>query len=132
MATHWGVEGVVKVGSVTVAEVSQFEVTEKSNPVEDNALGDTWKSHIANSGLKEWSGSLTCNWDETDTNGQGALRAGQSVTLNLYPEGASTGDIYFTGLASIVEYGVSVGLDGVITAKFSFTGNGALSVSTAP
>lgn len=129
MGTHWGNEGVVKVGSVTVAEVSEFEFSEKASPIEDSALGDTWKTHIPGSGLKEWSGSLTCHWDETDTTGQGALRAGASVTLNLYPEGSTTGDTYYSGLASITEMGVAVKNGTTISRSFSFQGNGVLNES---
>jgi len=130
MATHWGVEGVVKVGSVTIAEVTQFEVTSSVAPVVDTSLGDTWETHIASSGIKSWSGSLTCHWDETDTTGQGALTIGASVTLNLYPEGSTTGDIYYSGTASITELGVSVTEGDTIKRTFSFKGNGALVEST--
>lgn len=130
MGTHSGNEGVVKVGNATVAEVTAFEVTEKANPVVDTALGDSWQTHIAGSGIKEWSGSLTCHWDESDATGQGALRAGASVTLNLYPEGATSGDVYYTGLASIIEMGVAVSMDSTISVTFSFQGNGALTQST--
>lgn len=127
MATHWGVDGVVKVGTATVAEVTAFEVTESVAPVEDTALGDTWETHIAGSGKKSWSGSLTCHWDPSDDPGQGALRAGSSVTLNLYPEGTTTGDTYYTGTATITEMGVTVSDGDTIKRSFSFKGNGSLS-----
>lgn len=130
MGTHWGVEGVVKVGSVTIAEVTQFEVTTSVAPVVDTALGDTWETHIPNSGMKKWSGSLTCHWDETDTTGQGALTIGASVTLNLYPEGSTTGDIYYSGTCTITELGISVNEGETIKRSFSFVGNGALSENT--
>lgn len=130
MATHWGVEGVVKVGSVTIAEVTQFEVNSSVAPVADTSLGDTWKTHIAGSGVKEWSGSITCHWDETDTTGQGALTIGSSVTLNLYPEGSTTGDIYLSGLVSITGEGLAVTEGDTIKQTFNFEGNGPLSKST--
>lgn len=127
MGTHWGVEGVVKQGANTIAEVTEFSIDQSVSTVEDSSMGDTWESHIPNSGLKKWSGSLTCHWDETDTNGQAILIVGASVTLNLYPEGATTGDSYYTGLASITDVGVSVKMDGeTIKRTFSFKGSGAL------
>lgn len=132
MATHWGFEGVVKLGANTVAEVTEFEFTEKVDPVDDTAMGDPYKTHIAGSGIKSWEGSMTCHWDELDTNGQVAMTVGASVTLNLYPEGATTGDIYWTGTASITERGQAQKMDGeTIKANFSFMGNGALTRGAA-
>lgn len=94
-------------------------------------MGDTWETHIAGSGQKRWEGSLTCHWDETDATGQVTLVAGASVTLNMYPEGATTGDYYYTGTASVVEHSVSTKKDGeTIRASFKFKGNGALTPST--
>lgn len=132
MTTHWGNEGSVKLGANTVAEVIEFEFTESVAPVEDTAMGDSYKTHISGSGIKEWSGSVTCHWDEGDTNGQVALTVGASVDLRLYPEGATTGDIYFSGTATLVERGQTVKMDGeTIRCTFRFMGNGALTRGTA-
>ena len=126
MATHWGNEGIVKVGANAIAEVDSFEVNESVDPVEDTAMGDTYKTHIPGSGHKEWSGSLTCHWDESDANGQEALVIGASVTLNLYPEGDASGDIELSGLASITNISIGVPKDGLVSRSFEFMGNGAL------
>jgi lipopolysaccharide biosynthesis protein len=132
MATHWGTEGQVKLGSNAVGEIIEFEFTEKVEPVDDTAMGDTYKTHIASSGIKEWSGSMTCHWDEGDTNGQVALTVGSSVTLNLYPEGSTTGDIYWSGTATLTERSQTVKMDGeTIRATFTFMGNGTLTRGTA-
>jgi hypothetical protein len=95
MANHTGSEGTVKVGSNTIAEIRSFSIDETHDAIEDTALGDTSRSFKA--GLKSWSGTIECWWDETDTSGQGALDVGAEVTLNLYPEGATSSDLYFTG-----------------------------------
>lgn len=131
MATHWGNEGTVKIGSNAVAEITEYEFTETVQPVDDTAMGDSYKTHIAGSGIKEWSGSMTCHWDETDTNGQVAMTPGASVTLNLYPEGATSGDVYWSGTATITERSQSVKMDGeTIQATFQFLGNGTLTRGT--
>ena len=131
MATHWGNEGQVKLGSNAVAEIIEFEFTETVEPIEDTAMGDIYRTHIASSGIKSWSGTVTCHWDETDTNGQEAMTVGASVTLNLYPEGSTTGDKYWSGTATITEMGVAVKHDGETTKRtFSFMGNGALTLGT--
>lgn len=133
MASHWGYEGLVRVGANTVAEVTEFEFTQSVSPVDDTSMGDLWKTHIAGSGIKEWSGSLTCHWDETDTQGQEALVVGASVTLNLYPEGNQSTDKYYTGLATITEVKITTKMDGdTIKRSFNFMGSGALTLSTVP
>lgn len=129
MGTHHGKDGVVKVAANTVAEVKEFSVESQTEIVDDTVMGDAWKTHLA--GQKSWSGSLTCNWDETDTNGQEALTDGASVTLNLYPEGADTGDKYLSGTATITGITVGAAVDGVVSRTFTFTGNGALAWATA-
>lgn len=129
MANHKGSEGVVKVGAVTVAEVRGFEFTQSAETIEDTTLADTEKTFQV--GNTEWSGSLSCWWDETDTTGQGALTAGASVTLNLYPEGATTGDKYYTGTALITSLAIANAINGIVSAEFQFKGTGALTLSTA-
>lgn len=128
MATHHGKNGVVKVGSNAVAEVTAFEINEDAPVADDTVMGDTARTHLV--GIPGWKGTMTCWWDETDTNGQQALSKGASVTLNLYPEGAGAGATYKTGAATITEVGVSVQRDGVVTRNFSFEGNGALTETT--
>ena len=129
MANHTGVDGVVKVGTNTVAEVRDWSVNETADTIEDTTMNDTSKTFQA--GLKSWNGSLNAFWDETDTNGQEALTVGSSATLNLYPEGATTGDIYYTGTAIVTAAGISVPTNGMIERNLSFQGNGALTRGTA-
>ena len=51
---------------------------------------------------------------------------GSSITLAMYPEGADSGDTYWTGTATIETWGKKVELNGIITISMAFTGNGAL------
>jgi hypothetical protein len=129
MATHTGVEGVVKVGSVTVAEVTGFEFTESAQTIDDSTLADAADTFLA--GSTSWNGSLSCWWDETDTTGQGALTIGASVTLNLYPEGATAADKYYSGTAIITGITRRVARNAIITQDFTYQGSGALALSTA-
>lgn len=129
MANHTGVDGVVKVGTNTVAEVRNWSVSESADTIEDTTMNDTSRTYQA--GLKSWNGSLTAFWDETDTNGQAALTVGSSAVLNLYPEGATTGDIYYSGTAIVNSVGVSVPTGGMIERTYGFQGSGALTIGTA-
>tara|TARA_A100001201_G_scaffold131082_1_gene117116 strand:+ start:529 stop:918 length:390 start_codon:yes stop_codon:yes gene_type:complete len=128
MATHTGSAGLVKVGTNTVAEVRSFTLDTTAELLEDTTLTDTSKSFQV--GKKGATASVECFWDETDTNGQIALAEGNSVTLNLYPEGADSGDYYYTGTFLVTANSVSVPTDGIIESTFSATLTGALSRST--
>jgi len=130
MANHVGNEGVVKVGSVTVAEVRSFSINMSADTTEDTVIGDTWKTHVVTQ--NSWTAEVTCFWDEADTTGQGAFTIGSSVTLNLYPEGASAGtsETYYTGTAIVTGWGTSQTHNGMVEATYSFQGTGALTKST--
>ena len=129
MAVHKGSEGYVKVGANTVAEVRDWSLSESADTIETSSMGDTARSYVT--GLTSASGSISVHWDETDSTGQGAMTVGSSVTLNLYPEGADTGDTYATMTAIITEAGVSSSFDGLVEASFSFQVDGAVTWGTA-
>ena len=124
MATHKGSEGVVKVGSNTIAEVRDWSLTETADTLEDTTMGDGARTYLPS--LTSATGSLTCFWDETDTTGQGAMTPGSEVTLNLYPEGDTSGDYYATASVIITESAKSASFDGIIEATFAFQVNGAV------
>ena len=128
MATHKGSEGVVKVGTNTVAEVRSYSIDESADVLEDTSMGDSAKTYLAS--LTSFSGSLDVFWDETDTSGQGALTVGSSVTLNVYPEGDSTGDTYYSGTALVTGVSRSGSFDGMVEASITVQGSGALTQST--
>lgn len=128
MATHKGSEGIVKIGTNTVAEVTGFSFDETADTIEDTELSDSARTYVSD--LTSFSGSIDCMWDETDTTGQGAMTAGASVTLNLYPEGATTGDTYYSGTALITSISRANAIGAMVTASFSFQGTGALTAST--
>jgi hypothetical protein len=128
MANHTGSEGVVKVGANTVAEVRDWNLSETADTIEDTSMGDSARTRKP--GLTSASGSITAYWDETDTTGQGAMTVGAEVTLNLYPEGATSGDTYATLSAIITEAGVSASFDGMVEATFAFESNGAVTWDT--
>jgi hypothetical protein len=124
MANHKGSEGVAKVGSNTIAEIKDFSLSETAETIDDTTMGDSARTKQV--GLTTASGSMTAFWDETDTSGQGAMTVGASVTLNLYPEGAISGDNFATLTALITEKGVSTTLDGMVETTVSFEATGAV------
>jgi hypothetical protein len=128
MATHKGSEGTVKSGANAIAEIRSYTITETADVLEDTTMGDASRTYLAS--LKTFSGSIECFWDETDTNGQLSLDPGSTVTINIYPEGSTSGDTYYTGSVIVTEKTVTASFDGMVEASFSFQGNGSLSETT--
>tara|TARA_B100001059_G_C17834531_1_gene587009 strand:+ start:3016 stop:3405 length:390 start_codon:yes stop_codon:yes gene_type:complete len=128
MATHAGKEGLVKVGSNTVAEVRTWTINTNADVIEDTAMGDTARTYL--SGLTSADASVDLFWDETDTNGQVALAPGSSVTLVLYPEGSTSGDTYYTGTAIVTSKSITGSFDGMVEASISATYTGAVATAT--
>lgn len=128
MATHAGSEGKVFIGSDQVAEIKSWSLEVNSDTVDTSIIGTSWRKNQAT--IKSWSGNFEGFWDETDTDGQGALVVGGTVTLNMYPEGDDSGDTYWTGDVIITAISYSASFDGIVEASFTYTGTGALTTST--
>jgi predicted secreted protein len=128
MATKLGRDGLIRISSTTIGELRNYALTHTSDTVEDSVLGDTYRTRLAS--MKTWSASGDLYWDEGDA-GQLLITIGSSVTLNLYPEGASTGDVYYSGVAIVTQFNVSASFDGIIEGSIAFEGNGTLSTLTA-
>jgi len=128
MATHTGSEGTVKVGSNAIAEIRSFSVDEQADTLETTTMGNTARTRVPS--LTSFNGTIDVFWDETNTNGQGALTIGASVTLNLFPEGDTSGDTYLTGTAIVTSRSVSSSFDGLVEMSISVDGNGALTQTT--
>ena len=127
MATHKGSEGTLKVGSDILAEIRSYSLEESADTLEDTSMGDTARTY--KSSLTSFSGSVDVFWDETDT-AQNALTIGSEVTLNVYPEGDTAGDTYYTGTAIVTGVTRSASFDGLVEASVSVQGTGALTSTT--
>lgn len=128
MATHKGSEGAVYVGANAIAEIRSYSLEETADTIEDTSMGDSARTYKAS--LTSFSGSIDVYWDETDTNGQGALDVGSEVTLNFYPEGNTSGDTYYTGTCIVTGVSRSASFDGMVEASVSVQGTGSLSETT--
>lgn len=122
MATYHGKNGVVKVSTNKVVEVTQFSHTETAETADDTAMGDDWRSHKP--GLNAATGSVTCHWDPSDTDGQVALEVGASVALKLYPSGDGVGDHEISCTATVTSVGVQSQLEGIVSQTFDYQANG--------
>ena len=127
MATHTGLNGVVKIGSNTVGEVTSFTLNQTQDTVEDTSLTDSMKSYKALRG--DATATVECHFDNDDT-AQELLVVGNTATLELYPEGADSSDEYFTGTAIVTGNDTSVTMDGITSRTFSFQFTGGVATAT--
>jgi predicted secreted protein len=127
MANHLGREGLVKISSTTIGELRNYALSHSSDTVEDSVIGDTYRTRLAT--MKTFSVSGDLYWDEVNA-GQLLITIGSSVTLNLYPEGSDTGDVYYSGAAIVTKFDISASFDGIVEGSIAFEGNGALSTLT--
>jgi hypothetical protein len=130
MAVTRGCFGKVKVGATPslVAEVRNWTLDQSAEVLDSSSIGDCTKSYTV--GAVSWNGNLSCFWDATDTTGQEALDVGTEIDVELYPEGDTTGDVYYSGTAIVSQISRSGGVDGIVEAAFTFQGQGALTQST--
>ncbi len=128
MSNHKASEGSVYAGANQVAELNGWTLEQSGELMEDTNLSDAAKTFKP--GNTSWNGSIDCFWDETDTSGQGAFTINAELTLNLYPEGNTTGDTSFSGAVIITGISRSASINGMVEASYTFQGTGALTEAT--
>ena len=128
MATFKGNDGTVKSGSNAIAEIISFSVSETSDVLETTTMGDQAKTYV--SSFKDATATVETYFDDTDTNGQGTLTVGSSVTVNFQMEGDTTGDHKLSGTAIITGFSLGVSADGINTATYTMQISGGLTVGT--
>lgn len=125
MAIMVGNAGAFKIGANTVAEMDEWSLDVSTGLEETQAFGDGWKERTAT--IKEWSGSASGRFDDTDTNGHVAISAaclaGTVLACRFYVDGTN----YYSGNA-FVQMSLNTPENGVITASYSLTGSGALTL----
>lgn len=119
MAVLKGKNGVVKVGTNAVGNVTSYTVSEEADMLETTSIGAGVNGRTYVPGLRQITGSIDCNIDPNDTNGQMKLEVGDTVaiTLELAVGASLQGDVIITGSS------IEVGAADLITASFDFQSN---------
>lgn len=128
MATIKGNGGTVKVGTDAIAEIRSFSIDETMDTIEDTAMGDTYRTFKTS--LKAWSGSVDVFFDDTDTDGQGALTVGAEATVTFFVEGDSSGAHTLSGSALVTGRTINSSFDGMVEASLTLQGTGELTESS--
>lgn len=127
MAVHTGSEGTIKIGGNTLGELRSFSLESTAETIEKTKMGDSARSFAV--GLISFTGTASVFFDETDT-AQSECDAGTSITLEVYPEGADSGDTYYSGSAIVTGRTINSSFDGMVEMELSFTGSGGLTEAT--
>ena len=117
-----GKAGSVKIGANTVAEIEEWDYAPTADVLEKTPFLATSKSHLV--GLLDGTGSLKGRHDQTDTNGQVALRTaylnGTQTTLLLYVNSTNK----YTVPALIKDMQVKANVKGLVEITFNFQQDG--------
>lgn len=125
MATFHGRSGQVFIGANQVAEVNEFSLELNAEFADDSNINDQDKTSHADP-IRSGTGTLTCWWDDTDTNGQEALNVGESVTLLLRPEGTGAGLNQLSFTARVTSEGITVRKGEIVSRTIAFLVSGAV------
>jgi hypothetical protein len=128
MAITTAADGVIKVGTVAVAEVTGFSIEYNSDTVESTVIGDSARTYLPT--LKSFTASLDVQWDPASASNQDDLVVGTEVTFQVYPEGTASGDTFYTGSGIVTGRSVSSATGEMVTASFSVQGTGDLTTDT--
>tara|TARA_R100000655_G_scaffold51610_1_gene89407 strand:- start:6338 stop:6736 length:399 start_codon:yes stop_codon:yes gene_type:complete len=132
MATFTGVAGLVHWDGDSIGEMTSFSLDVNQEPVEDTVISDTSRSYQA--GILNWSGTAEVFWSDVDS-AQVAmwteLLTPVAKEMIFFPEGASTGDIKWTGNALITSHSLTSSTNSMVSMSISFQGTGALVKGTA-
>lgn len=121
MATTHGNSATIDVGGTAIGEVRSFTVNESLDQAEDSAMGDTYATF--KTGLNRANGSLEVWFDSTDA-GQDLLVFGSEVTLNMYPEGNTSGKEKWVATATITGADLTVDLGSIVARTVTWVPSG--------
>jgi hypothetical protein len=125
MAAIHGKDGKVKIGANAGVSITAWRIDRLGSDLHDiSPLQDTWKT--LQDGQRSASGAIQCNWDQADSNVQGAMltaaTGGSTVTLLLYVNATK----YFS-IPAYIRLGAEVNINGVVKRNFSFESSGTVS-----
>ncbi len=133
MAVVSGYNGAVAFAAGYETKVDRWEATLTSAEQDITGFEDgAWRSFIG--GVKEWRGTFTAKWDQTQSLLSGTTSAfgtssglGGAATAATFTYGVSTGSI--AGNIVITEVGAVVAIGDANTCTFTFVGSGAPTIT---
>lgn len=123
MACISGKNGALSVdgGSTNVAQLTAWTITQNAETIEASYMGADWK--CIKPGMSSWEGTAEAIFDTTEV----YPVIGAVVDLVAYEIAGTT---TYSGSAIVTSLETSVGVEDMITASLSFTGDGALTTAS--
>lgn len=123
MACISGKNGALSVdgGTTNVAQLTAWTITQNAETIEASYMGADWK--CIKPGMASWEGTAEAIFDTDET----YPAVGSVVNLVAYE---IAGTITYSGSAIVTSLETSVGVEDMITASLSFTGDGALTTAS--
>ena len=124
MATQSGVNGSVKIGTVLVADMAAWSVSDSTPSMKKPVFGQT-STKIHGMGIREVTGSISGLLNVDDSTGQEVIRAAYEAKTSIsdFRLYVNDGD-YWKGEAFIISMPVSVEAEGLVPVEFGFEING--------
>lgn len=120
MAKYHGFKGQVRMNG-TLVSLATWDLDKSTDKQKVTSFGDPNQTYVE--GLPDVKGTLSGFWDDTDTTMLAASENAAGVTLALYPS-SLTALKYHYGPA-IMDYKMSVDVNGAVTVSASFVANGS-------
>lgn len=117
-------------GTNTVQDLYNWSIDITSDPITQPVFGDTWDT-THGLGINKWTGSFEGIFDESDTDGQVALRSAQLGStvvsgVRFYMDAATN---YYSGDLYITTHNVNTDPEDVVRITYNFSGTGELSLA---
>lgn len=116
MAIYHGKEGEASYDATSLGKMVSWTYKESSELADGTSMDDT--EEVLLPGIKRGEGTITMRHDPDDP-GQTAVVAGDVVTLILYPEGNTSGNVKLEG--EVVVQDVNYGGEHTAVGEFNFT-----------
>ena len=122
MSAFTGREGAVFIGVNQIAEVTEFTLEQTAEEIEGTPMGAVAKVFYA--GFKEASGSISMYYDPDDATGQESFDVQDTVDLEFYPNGNSSGKQMLSLTAIVTGLTTAVPKGDMVTREMSFRVSG--------
>jgi len=109
--------------AIALTEAGDVTINFDYDLADDAAFGDTWKSALQ--GLKNWSGSVTANFDTAQDLIWDAATYGATRKIYVYPNRSAPTAYYYGSIWPKVSVSLPIGLG---KATMAFQGDGELAV----
>jgi predicted secreted protein len=131
MANYRGMDGSVTFATNTVAELKGWSINTSIEILDPTVQGDKWRKAVG--GLASWTGAAQGNVDYGDTNGQKAivdkLIAATPASTAFASEFLIGTTKKITGNIVVTTIAIASQMGEIATIQFTFTGNGAPTMS---